>query len=247
MKLIKDIAYGTDCAHKLDIYLPEKESFKVFVYFHGGALETGDKKDADVLATYLLEQGYAVVSANYRMYPTAVWPQFIDDAADVIAWVKNNIDQYGKCEGIYLGGSSAGGYLSMMLCFDKRYLEKAGVSLEQISGFVHDAGQPTAHFNVLRERGIDSRRIIIDETAPLYFIGMEESYPPMLYIVSDNDLENRYEQTMLTISTMKHFRYDMDKVRLQLMHGGHCHYVSAVDEAGVSIFGKMIGDFMKEF
>jgi hypothetical protein len=69
----------------------------------------------------------------------------------------------------------------------------------------------------------------------------------MLYIVSDNDLENRYEQTMLTISTMKHFRYDMDKVKLQLMHGGHCHYVSAVDEAGVSIFGKLIGDFMKEF
>ena len=247
MKLIKDIAYGTDVAHRLDIYLPETEGSKVFVYFHGGALEAGDKKDADVLATYLLKQGCAVVSANYRMYPTAVWPQFIEDAAEVIAWVKDHIHEYGRYESIYVGGSSAGGYLSMMLCFDKRYLAKAGVDVKQISGFVHDAGQPTAHFNVLRERGIDSRRLIVDETAALYFIGMEASYPPMLYIVSDNDLENRYEQTMLTISTMKHFRYDMDKVKLQVMHGGHCHYVSAVDEAGESIFGRLIGDFMKEF
>ena len=247
MRLIKDIGYGNDKNHRLDIYLPECDTFKVFVYFHGGALEAGDKADAAVLADYLLKQGYAVVSANYRMYPQAVWPQFIDDAAAVVAWTKENISRYGTCEGIYIGGSSAGGYLSMMLCFDKRYLEKVGMSLDQISGYVHDAGQPTAHFNVLRERGIDSRRLIVDETAAMYFVGVEESYPPMIYIVSDNDLENRYEQTMLMQSTMKHFGYDMNKVKVQLMHGGHCAYVCAVDDAGESIFGKIIGDFMKEF
>lgn len=65
-----------------------------------------------------------------------------------------------------MGGSSAGGYLSMMLCFDKKYYEAVGVSPSDISGCVHDAGQPTVHFKVLKERGIDSRRIIIDESAP---------------------------------------------------------------------------------
>ena len=47
----------------------------------------------------------------------------------------------------------------------------------------------------------------------------------MLFVVSDNDMENRYEQTQLVISTLKHFRYDMSKVQLKVMHGTHCHYI----------------------
>lgn len=48
------------------------------------------------------------------------------------------------------GGSSAGGYISQMLCFDKTWLSKHGIKATDISGFIHDAGQPTCHFNVLR-------------------------------------------------------------------------------------------------
>ena len=77
-----------------------------------------------------------------------------------------------------------------------------------ISGYVHDSGQPTAHFNVLKEKGMDFRRVIVDETAPLYFVGLEKEYPPMLFIVADQDMENRYEQTVLVLSTMDHFGYD---------------------------------------
>lgn len=68
----------------------------------------------------------------------------------------------------------------------------------------------------------------------------------MLFIVSDNDMENRYEQTMLLISTMKHFRYDMNKVKLKLMHGSHCEYVGLKDKLGVSVFGRICGDFITE-
>ena len=59
-----------------------------------------------------------------------------------------------------------------------------------------DAGQPTAHFNVLKYADVDPRRIIVDETAPLYYVGLESEYPPMRFVVSDNDMTNRYEQTM---------------------------------------------------
>ena len=55
------------------------------------------------------------------------------------------------------------------------------------------------HFNVLREKGFDTRRVIINEQAPLYYVGIEKKYPKMLFIVSTNDLENRYEQTMLLL------------------------------------------------
>ena len=126
----------------------------------------------------------------------------------------------------------------MMLCFDKKWLAPYKISPDSITGYIHDAGQPTAHFNVLRERGIDSRRVIIDETAPLYYIGTAEKLSPMLFIVSDNDMQNRYEQTMLTLSTLKHFGHK-EKTALKLMNGKHCAYVKT------EIFGEIIFDFIK--
>ena len=187
--------------------------------------------------------GVAVVSANYRMYPNAKYPDFLEDAADAVAWVFENIGKYGKINGIYVGGSSAGGYISQMLCFDKRWLANHGMKPTDITGFVLDAGQPTCHFNVLRERGIDTRRVMIDDSAPLYHIGADKEYPPMLVIVSDDDMENRYEQTLLVMSTLKHFGHT-DNVKLQVMHSTHCAYIRKADEQGKSIFGKLISDFI---
>ena len=80
--------------------------------------------------------------------------------------------------------------------------KKENIDPLKINGYIHDAGQPTVHFNVLKEKGIDSRRVIINEDAPLYYVGIEKEYPRMLFIVSTNDLENRYEQTMLMLRTL---------------------------------------------
>lgn len=228
MKVIKDICYSSigHESQKLDLYLPESEEFSVFVYFHGGGLEKGDKfcDKSREMVEYFADKNIALVSANYRMYPNAVYPEFILDAAAAVAWVFENIGEYGKCDKIYVGGSSAGAYLSMMLCFDKKWLAPYKISLSDIAGYIHDAGQPTAHFNVLRERGVDSKRVIIDETSPIYHVGNAEAYSPMLILVSTNDMENRYEQNVLLHSTMKHFGYDMSKVDFKYLEGTHCNY-----------------------
>ena len=94
MKKYLDIAYcenGME-AQKLDLWLPEKENFPVFVFFHGGGLEAGDKAD-EAFIPELVEQGIAVASANYRMYPDAVFPQFLEDAAAAVKWVFENISR----------------------------------------------------------------------------------------------------------------------------------------------------------
>lgn len=242
MKIIENVCYGK-AKHPeqyLDIYLPDKESFKVFIYIHGGGIEAGDKKAGKVFAEYVTKCGAALVSINYRMYPQAHYPEFICDSAEAVAWICKNIGEYGNCEGVYVGGSSAGGYISMMLCFDDKYLAPYKLPQDVIKGYIHDAGQPTTHFNVLRERGVDSRRVIIDEAAPLFHIGKINQYPPMLFIVSDNDMENRFEQTQLVLSTLKHFKCDESKIHYRLMHGTHCHYVKHEE------FGKIIYDFMAE-
>ena len=56
-------------------------------------------------------------------------------------------------------------------------------------------------------------------------------------------MTNRYEQTMLVLSTLSHFGYkNYDHV---VMHGGHCEYVRKIDETGEPVFGKMVFDFLK--
>lgn len=246
MNVMENLIYGTlDSAHTLNLYLPNGAVSSVFVYFHGGGLEGGDKQCADAFAPYLASRGIAVVSANYRMYPTAKYPDFIYDAAQAVAWTDAYMHREIGCDRLYVGGSSAGGYLSMMLCFDKRYLKSVGLDNSAIAGYFHDAGQPTAHFNVLKYGKIDSRRIIVDETAPLYYVGLEREYPPMRFVVSDNDMKNRYEQTMLLLSTLSHFGYQgFDHV---VMNGRHCEYCTKTEEKGESVFGQMIYDFVKRF
>lgn len=245
MRIIKDIFY-TD-TQALDLYLPACDSFPLFIYFHGGGLEHGSKEAAELFADYLCNQGIAVLSANYRMFPEAKYPDFIEDAASAVAWACSHMAEYGKCTGYFIGGSSAGGYLSMMLCFDASYLAKHGIDAGKIGGFLHDAGQPTAHFNVLKYKGIDPRRIIIDETAPLYHIGTAKEYPPMCFLVSDHDMENRLEQTQLVLSTLRHFRYDESKIEMKLLHGTHCHYVAPPKDGSECPFGPLAAQFILKY
>ncbi len=245
MKTFFDIPYVENATNMqlLDIYTPDCDSFPVYVHFHGGGFEHGSRKSFKHIAEKLCGLGVASVSVEYRMYPNAKYPDFIEDCASAVKWVKDNIANYGKCEGIYIGGSSAGGYLSMMLCFDRRWLSAVGIEADAISGYFHDAGQPTAHFNVLKYSSIDHRRVIVDETAPLYYIGTEKEYPKMAFIVSDNDMKNRYEQTMLVMSTLRHFGYDMDKVMFRLMHGTHTHYACKDYDDGTT-YANMIKELI---
>lgn len=243
MRIIQDVQYSkSDAAiNRLDIYLPDTDCFPVFVYFHGGGLESGDK-GAHIFIKDLLAQDIAVVSANYRMYPEAVFPEYLCDAAEAVSWVFDNINLYGKCTDLFIGGSSAGGYITQMLCFDGKYLSEYGINADSISGYFMDAGQATVHYNILRERGLDARRIIVDEAAPLFHVCGERAYPPMEIIVSDNDMENRFEQTTLLASTLRHFGH---KPELRVISNStHCSYLEWTDDNKNSFFAKLIHDFI---
>jgi len=244
MKKLSDILYGAHPLQKLDLYLPEKEQFPLLVYFHGGGIETGDKGREEEIAAALCDMGVAMISANYRLYPEAKYPDFVEDAASAVAWAFAHIKEYGKCSGIYVGGSSAGGYLSMMLCFDEKWLAAHGISPLQIAGFYHDAGQPTTHFNVVRERGLDKRRVIVDEASPLYYVGLAEKYAPMRFALAEDDMQNRREQTELMLSTMKHFGYE--NYDLVVRPGRHVKYLRRNNEAGENEFARMVYDFISK-
>ena len=86
----------------------------------------------------------------------------------------------------------------------------------------------------------------MDESGALYHVGEQKDYLKMLFLVSDHDMENRYEQTMLMISTLKHFGHGEEKVRLKVLHGGHCQYYKPREEyGGESPFGVMAAEFIE--
>ena len=240
--------YGSDPdSQSLDIYAPQGETRAVYVYFHGGGIKRGsrEKCSAPLMAPYLTERGIALAVPNYRLYPGASYPEFIRDGAAAIAFVYSYAEEKLGTNKIFVGGASAGAYISMMLCFDRRYLEQVGVDPLAVAGYFHDAGQPTVHFSVLESMGEDPRRVIVDERAPLYFVGLEKKYPPMRFTVSDNDMAGRYEQIMLMLNTLSRFGYtDVDH---RVMHGGHCAYCNATDEVGSSLYSKMIFDFIFKY
>ena len=233
MKQKLNVVYNS-VGQLLDVFLPEEPFEKIFLFFHGGGLTGGDQAYQPFMG-YLVEKGMAVISAAYRLYPQARYPDYIEDAADAVAWVKAHMP--GKA--VYVGGSSAGAYLSMMLCFDESYLGRRGLDVSDIQGFVHDAGQPTTHFAILQERGLDSRRVIVDEAAPLYHICPDRTYPPMVFIVSDQDIPCRLEQIQLMLAAMKHLGCGAN-ARLQVLSGLHVAHDNAFDPEGNSVFGKLI-------
>ncbi|MBP3292889.1 MAG: alpha/beta hydrolase [Clostridia bacterium] len=233
---------------KLDVYLPDRDPAEtpLYIHFHGGGLESGSRRDRYVIE--LAEKyGIAVASADYRMYPKAKFPDFIEDAAVACAYVMKKME--GKYKTVIVGGSSAGAYLSMMLYFAPDYLAAVGLRPEDFGGFIFDAGQPTTHFNVLRERGLDSRAIRADEASPMYFLDRTipnpAEKPPVLILNAENDMENRREQTMLLMGVMKTFGYDMNKVKYVLMDDcGHCEYCSKRGADGEVIVNPILAEFI---
>lgn len=228
-----ELAYAPSLgeAGLLNLYLPDgEEACPLYLYLHGGGLESGSKDGDEGMATRLAGSGIAVATMNYRLYPHARFPEFVEDCAAAAAYLKEHGGEYRRFSRFTIGGSSAGGYLSMMLCFDRHYLLQHGIDPDGVDAYLFDAGQPTTHFNVLRERGLDSRLVRVDEAAPLFFVDGDvdpNRKPPMLFIVSDHDMENRLEQTALMRRTLLHFGYAPERVRLQVMTGfAHCGYLN---------------------
>ena len=81
-----------------------------------------------------------------------------------------------------------------MVGLDKSWLEKYGVDSNQLAGLIPYSGHTITHFTVRAERGIDNKKPIIDEMAPLYHI--RKDCPPLLLITGDRKLEllGRYEE-----------------------------------------------------
>jgi Esterase/lipase len=206
----KNIPYYTDAEQQneyikerclLDIYYPkESEGFATIVWFHGGGLTGGEKE----IPQALKDKGFCVVAPNYRLAPKATSPEYIEDAAAAIAWIFNNIGNYGGDPSlIFLSGHSAGGYLTLMAGLDKQWLGKHDIDADKIAGLIPFSAQTITHFTIRKERGIEETQPVADELAPLFHVRADA--PPLLLITGDRELEllGRYEENAYLARMMK--------------------------------------------
>ena len=122
----------------LDIYMPKDAvDVPVIVFFHGGALLYGDKSYGKDIAIGLVERGYGLVSANYRLSPNHSHPSHVNDAAEATAWVIDNIDSYGgDSDNVFIAGHSAGAYLAALVAIDSSIIEKNNVAHDKLKGTI---------------------------------------------------------------------------------------------------------------
>lgn len=184
-----DISYGSLPRQKLDVYTPRREpqNLPVVVFFYGGSWQSGRRQDYRFVAQALTSQGFVTVVPDYRVYPEAIFPAFIEDGAAAFAWIKDNIAGLGgNPDRVFVMGHSAGAYIAAMLSLDGRYLKEVGRSAGDVRGFIGIAGP----YDFLPLKWPDLIKIFggadgIPETQPINFVSAEA--PPALLLHGATD------------------------------------------------------------
>jgi acetyl esterase/lipase len=108
------------CQIRADVYGASEGAAKpALMWIHGGALIMGNRKGSvRPFATNLMDQGYVIVSIDYRLAPETKLPAIIEDVQDAWKWMHEQAGRFGIDRSrIATGGASAGGYLTQMTGF----------------------------------------------------------------------------------------------------------------------------------
>jgi acetyl esterase/lipase len=184
----RDLAYADGARQRLDVCRPNTAAAApVVVFFYGGGWRSGHKGLYRYVAKALARRGYVAVVPDYRIYPEVHYPDFLDDAARAVRWVKDNIGRFGgDPDRIFLMGHSAGAHIAAMLSIDASWLGKVTLTPgRDIAGLVGIAGP----YDFLPLK--DETLIVIfggadrPETQPIFHVA--PGAPPALLLTGDRD------------------------------------------------------------
>jgi acetyl esterase/lipase len=182
------IAYAARARQTLDVCRPiGAASAPVVVFFYGGGWRSGRKGLYRYVAKALARRGYVAVVPDYRIYPEVRYPEFIEDAALAVRWVKDNIGRFGGDPAtVFLQGHSAGAHIAAMLAIDGRWLQQVELSPHRdIAGLIGLAGP----YDYLPLRD-ETLKVIFggadrQETQPIFHVS--PGAPPALLLTGSND------------------------------------------------------------
>ncbi len=156
-----DLPYGKHPKQQLDIYLPEETPVKapIFLFLHGGGFREGDRAHYGFVALPLAKDGVITVVASYRLTTQDFfYPSQPEDVEDAIAWIYENIEEYGgDPQRIYVGGHSAGAILSGHVAVRSDWLKKKGLPGDLIKGCAPISGPYDLRTGSYEEREGEAR------------------------------------------------------------------------------------------
>lgn len=137
-----DISFGTDPRQKLDVFVPiGAHERPVVIFWYGGTWTKGSRNLYRFVGAALANAGYVAVLPDYRLFPDARFPAFIEDGAWAVRWTHEHAAQFGgSFQSIFLMGHSAGAHLAATLALDGRYLSAVGGDVTWVRGLIGLSG-----------------------------------------------------------------------------------------------------------
>jgi acetyl esterase/lipase len=183
------VAFGSQ-GQSLDIWAPEAASagqHPVVIFWYGGGWAKGDRASYAFAGRALARQGFLVVIPDYRKVPQVLFPSFLDDGAEAVAWVQDNVAGHGgDPKRIAFMGHSAGAYQAVMLALDSERLVAAGADPANVRAVVGLSGPYDFYpFDKPRSIAAFSQWPQPAETQPIEFA--RKDAPPMLLVTSEGD------------------------------------------------------------
>jgi acetyl esterase/lipase len=114
------VRYGPHRVNVADVWhrgdLPRDGKAPVLLQVPGGAWAIGMRRpQAYPMLSHMAERGWVCVSMAYRVSPRNTWPAHIIDVKRALAWIKENIADYGgDPDFVAITGGSAGGHLTAL-------------------------------------------------------------------------------------------------------------------------------------
>lgn len=186
----RDIAYGGEPRHRLDVYAPTGGAGPkpVVVFLYGGGWEAGSKNYYLFVGAALASKGIVAVVPDYRIYPEVRFPGFVEDAARAVRWTRDRVAGFGGDPArLVVMGHSAGAHIAAMLSFDRQWLAAAGIDpYHGLRGMIGLAGP--YDFLPLRSRTLKtifgpSHRVAASQ--PINFV--DGTAPPALLATARRD------------------------------------------------------------
>lgn len=204
----RDISYGPlGRSNLLDIWrrpdLADGHRAPVLIQIPGGGWSINDKRgQAYPLMSRMTELGWICVSINYSRSPRNAWPAHIVDVKRAIAWVRENIADYGgDPDFIALTGGSAGGHLCSLaaLTADDPSLqpgfEHADTTVQAAAPHygVYDLTDETSMHPLMRpllehvvmQTSRDTDRHVFEQASPIHRVHRDA--PPFFILHGRND------------------------------------------------------------
>lgn len=191
--LQRDLQYGPDARHLLDIFRPEgaEHPAATLVFVHGGAFTRGDRRIGnspfnDNIALWAARQGWTGVNMTYRLAPQHGWPAVQNDIRIALQWLRSagaalGVDRHKL---VLMGHSAGAAHVAQYLAHRQwQPAEGPGVAGAVMLSGIYDPATAEPNPPLQSYFGVDASRYEEMSATP----GLIASQVPQLFAVAELD------------------------------------------------------------